>query len=426
MKILRFPPAAILAALSTAALGADFAVSGFGTLGYAISDQPFAYQRYIDEKGTFDRDSVFGVQVDATLTPQWGATVQAKLAPALDKDSRWEPTLSWAFLSWRPSNDWLLRAGKLRMPGFLNSENMDVGTTFEYARLPIELYSATPTQDFLGVSFTKTWELGGDELSLAGLWGRANSKWRKYFSDGVPGILPAGAAYEPIRIDTRGLVLDYKRNADTYRIGFDRAIATRRDGQAWPVQPVLVDLGGGIRYYNVVAGPGGVPARDEIEFDFLMIGADIRLSHDYRVIGEYLWRRAKPVKGGLNSDGGYLSLLKQVGHWTPYVSYSWLRSTDESKDLYKTLSNSSVPAFLGPIGAIINASQLAGAQGHLIYDQYSWALGTSYAVSATSKIKAEWLHTRVGIASSLFDAPAGGDISGKRVNVFSMSYNFVF
>ena len=95
---------------------ADVTVSGFGTLGYAISDKPYSYQRYVDEQGTFDRDSRLAVQVDAALSRRWSATAQLKFAPDEDSDSRWAPRLSWGFLSWRPDDDWLLRVGKLRIP----------------------------------------------------------------------------------------------------------------------------------------------------------------------------------------------------------------------------------------------------------------------------------------------------------------------
>ena len=51
------------------------------------------------------------MQVDAALAPRWSATFQFKFAPDVDSDSRWAPRLSWGFLSWRPADDWLLRAG---------------------------------------------------------------------------------------------------------------------------------------------------------------------------------------------------------------------------------------------------------------------------------------------------------------------------
>ncbi|HEY0665141.1 MAG TPA: hypothetical protein VGD24_03665, partial [Gallionella sp.] len=163
-------PRALLygAALSAVSpvLAADVSLSGFGTIGYAKSDQSYNYQRFVNDKGTLKRDSVLGIQMAAQFTPEWSATVQAKVAPALDDDTRYAASLSWAFLAYRPNNDWLIRAGKLRMPFYLNSENLDVGETYDAARLPNELYSVSPTMDFTGATFLKTWYLADSELDL--------------------------------------------------------------------------------------------------------------------------------------------------------------------------------------------------------------------------------------------------------------------
>src|SRR5258706_15093215 len=81
-----------LAALPAAAVdfpvaGVDFSVSGFGTLGYARSDQPYTYQRFIDKSGTFMRDSLAGLQVDTRFADQFGATVQVEVAPDTANDN---------------------------------------------------------------------------------------------------------------------------------------------------------------------------------------------------------------------------------------------------------------------------------------------------------------------------------------------------
>ena len=144
-------------ALGAPAQAVDLAWSGFGTLGYAQSDQPVNYQRFIDEKGTFKRDSVLGAQVDARFSQQWGATLQVKAAPSNHSDAQWQASLAWAFVSWRPSDDWLIRAGKLRLPFMLNTENADVGATYDFVRLPQEVYSIAPTTDVVGLSISKTW-----------------------------------------------------------------------------------------------------------------------------------------------------------------------------------------------------------------------------------------------------------------------------
>jgi hypothetical protein len=411
----------LLSSLPAQATEIDF--SGFGTLGYARTDQPYVYQRYMDEDGTIARDSVLGLQMDARFNASWGATVQAKFAPAEDDDDRWKPTLSWAFVSWRPDNDWWLRIGKLRVPAYLNSENLDVGATFDFARLPYEMYSMTPTADFTGASFSKNWSLASGDLTLDGYWGKAKVDWRHHLREGVPGILPAGPSFNPVNVEAQGLALTYNGDSDTYRVGLHQAIANNSDGSDSPINPVLVTLAPGISYYDFQPGPG-VPSRDEVEWNILSVGADIDLGHDARLAAEFAVRRAN-VSTGLKTRGGYVSLRKRIGAWTPYLYYARLSSDDDMLDLYQSLNNSSVPAFV-PNASVINASQQVFADFLQAYDQHTWAIGTSYTVSATSKIKAEWARTEIGIATSLVDSPAGPPVSNQSINVLSLSYSFVF
>ena len=160
-----------LAALPVAAVdfsvaAVDFSVSAFGTLGYARSDQSYAYQRFINRSGTFRRDSLAGLQVDAKFADKFGATVQVKVAPDTANDNRYEGTVSWAFLSYRPTNDWLFRAGKQRIPFYLYSETLDVGVTYDFARLPTEMYSIISSNDVTGLSFSKNWGMENGDLSL--------------------------------------------------------------------------------------------------------------------------------------------------------------------------------------------------------------------------------------------------------------------
>jgi hypothetical protein len=84
-----------------------------------------------------------------------------------------------------------------------------------------------------------------------------------------------------------------------------------------------------------------------------------------------------------------------------------------------------VPSLV-PGSAQINASQRAGADQILAFDQRSVAIGTSYALSPTSKLKAELMHVRIGQVSSLVDAPPGGNIRNQGINVISLSYSVVF
>jgi len=421
-----------LAALPVAAVdfsvaAVEFSASAFGTLGYARSDQPYTYQRFIDKSGTFMRDSLAGLQVDARLADKFGATVQIKVAPDTADDNRYEGSVSWAFLSYRPTNDWLFRAGKQRIPFYLYSETLDVGVTYDFARLPTEMYSFISSNDITGLSFSKNWGMENGDLSLDSYWGKGTNDFRLWMRDNIPPVQSSGAVFVGEDVKAGGLVLSYKRNEDTYRLGVHRGIIKRRDGAPFGTTAPFVAVAPGIGYYQVDASlPGpGIPTIASLNPTVIALGAEVGLGSGFRVVSEFARAFVPHTDISPASTRGYAALLKRVDKWTPYVMYAFLRSTPGPRSLYNRVNNNTVPDFI-PDAALINASQRAGAAGLIVYDQNSWAVGTSYSISATSKIKAEYLRTHIGQKSSLVDEPPGSNIRNQDINVFSLSYNFVF
>lgn len=419
--------AVLMGSAATPAAAVDFSVSAFGTLGYTRSDQPYTYQRFIDDSGTLWRDSVGGVQVDARLADQFGATVQVKVAPASDSDNHYQGSVSWAFLSYRPTNDWLFRVGKQRIPFYLYSETVDVGVTYDFARLPTEMYSIISSNDFTGLSVSKNWGTENGDLALDGYWGMSIADFRFWLRDNIPPVQSSGPIFEQEDIKGGGLVLSYKQNDDTYRIGVHRAVGKLRSGAPLPTSFPFVALAPGIGYYQVddsFPGPG-VQTTDSLTATVVTLGAEVGLGSGFRVIGEFARTFLPDIDISVASSRGYAALLKRVDQWTPYVMYASLHSTPRPRNFYSSVNYNTVPEFL-PGAALINASQRAGADRVIAWDQYSWALGTSYSFSATSKVKAEYLRAHIGQMSSLVDAPAGGNIRDQNIDVFSLSYSFVF
>ena len=231
---------------------AELSLSGFGTAGYAISDKEYSYQRFIDNNGTIRRDTVFGVQADVKFNELFSMTLQGKFAPSEKDDKDWEPVLSWAFLSYRPTNDWLFRLGKLRVPLYLNSENLDVGITYNMALLPAEMYSLSPVNNFIGASFSKIWSPDFGDILLDGYWGKTPFYWRVYMRDDATmlGGMPQGANFWPMDMESAGLVINFQRNTSVFRIGIHYATTEMRDGstinERYTLQPV---------YYPTPMGP---------------------------------------------------------------------------------------------------------------------------------------------------------------------------
>ncbi len=392
------PLLSLLALSPLPAAAADLSWSGFGTVGYAISDQSYRYQRFIDKHGSFDRDSIVGVQMNATFSPQWGASLQATAAPSTRSDNNWQATPSWAFLSWRPSNDLLLRVGKLRVPMYLNSENLNVGTTFDFMRLPAEVYTTAPTTDFTGIALDKTWELASGDVALDGYWGKAKVSNRMIFNQ-----QPTFVAMDT---ESAGLVLTFRQSGEhgdnIYRAGMHQT----RTGPTDSSPPAL----------PADAGDGNArPERRTISAPVFTIGADLALANDWRSIGEVAYRTVKQGEQSRATWGAYVAVLKRIGRWTPYLSNSRLHSDHADGPGDGGQSNGDTSGSLSTAAASLGA-----------FDQSAWAIGTSYALSPSSKLKGEWLRAHIGSSSSLVDAPASGSISQQNVNVLSLSYNFVF
>jgi len=409
----------LLGAASLSAHAVDYSLSGFGTIGYARSDQQDFYQRYINQDGGFKRDTLLGAQLNAQFDPEWSATIQAKLAPSTDSDQSVQATLTWAFVSYRPTDDWLLRAGKLRIPFYLNSENADVGTTFVFARLPVEVYSTAATVDFVGASFAKTWQIGEDELILDGYWGMANdASWRFYARDpGYPIPLTpddeAGEFFVKLKTRSGGLRLSLNYGGNVFLAGIHVADTKPRDSPS--LGPLTYVLGP-----NLGIGDYYIPAADTLKITTTTshAGANVDLGYGFRTIGEYVRRRNNGSTLAPDSKGYYLSLLKEMGDWTPYLTYASL--TTKNRGLYQAVNSAQ------PLPSPLNAYQREFADTIVVYDQHSWALGTSYLLSSNSLVKAEWSVVQTGIASSFVDAAPGGDSGDLRINVFSLSYSFTF
>ncbi len=405
----------------------DFSVSGFGTLGYAVSDQPYTYQRFIDETGTFRRDSLAGLQVDARFAGKFGATVQVKVAPDATNDNRYEVSVPWAFVSFRPANDWLIRVGKQRIPLYLYSETVDVGVTYDFARLPTEMYSIISSNDFTGLSIGKTWAVANGELSLDVFGGKTTADYRFWLRDNVPPIQTSGAFYVSEDVTAGGAVLSYRPGQDTYRIGVNWAKGKLKGGEPLPTSFPFVTLAPGIGYYQVddsMPGPGGASVESE-SVTVVTLGAEIGMGGGFRTVGELARTFGPSYDISLASTRGYAALLKTIDKWAPYVMYAFLRSASPPRNFYLAVNYNTVPGFI-PGAALINESQRIGADHLLAWDQHSWAVGTSYSLSAASKLKAEVLRARIGQMSGLVDAPSGSNVQHQNITVFSLCYNFVF
>jgi len=124
--------------------------SGFGRLVAGYLDESSAdYEGYSDEV-SFSEQSLFALQTDITITETIGISAQLL---AHSGDER-ESGIEWLYLSYEPSQNWRLKAGKLRTPFFRYSDVIDVGFAYPWITAPQQVYSSFLFSNYEGISGT--------------------------------------------------------------------------------------------------------------------------------------------------------------------------------------------------------------------------------------------------------------------------------
>ena len=146
----------------------------------------------------------------------------------------------------------------------------------------------------------------------------------------------------------------------------------------------------------------------------------------WRVAAEAVRMRQKDTEVGSDSLSSYVAVFRRIGDYTPYLSLSSQRSSATLRAWRDKLTSNPMPAYV-PGGSQLNAIDRMSGENLHVFDQHSQALGLSYALSPTVKIKGEWMSTRVGGGSQHFDTPAGKpDAKEKRVSTVSASVSVAF
>jgi hypothetical protein len=405
-------------------LALDFALTGFGTAGFAIADQDLRYLRFIDNNGTFKTDSLVGLQVEARFNNAWGATIQGVGSASRTSDDAYEAKIRWAFLSYRPTNEWLIRVGRVRPPVLINTQNAEVGVTYDVARLPAEVYTLSPVYDFDGGAVTKTWTFDDAELALDAYWGKTQIRYRLPFQRSptstqvLQSIGFPTDRYVHEDVDLKGVILSHTSGSLLLRAGVHYARVKPQPAVPETFAPTPVPAPppvGGVVYQPV-------NPRDRFDVTVMTLGAEWSLD-SWRITGEYGQRISNDTTLGPASKSGYVTVARGFGNWTPYVTFARLRSDSEQRRLYEDLNATPVPLGVqGPPLSVPSDLHTVFADILTVYDQRSTMLGVSYSFSPTSKLKAEWMRTKVGLASAFVD----GDVHHRSFNVFSVSYSMAF
>lgn len=156
-----------------------FKFGGFGTLGVSHSSQSLG--DYVLD-GTVPKgpgrssnwstgnDSRIGVQVTANFTPKTSAVLQ--VISEYQADSTYRPIVEWANVKYAFTPDAYIRAGRIALPTFLNSDHRKVGYSYPWIHPPVELYRQLSITNSDGLDASYRFGIGGAGNSIKIIYGR--------------------------------------------------------------------------------------------------------------------------------------------------------------------------------------------------------------------------------------------------------------
>ncbi|QFI39936.1 hypothetical protein FR932_20005 [Moritella marina ATCC 15381] len=264
----------------------------------------------------FADGSKLGLQGTFALTDQ--TQVVAQLVGRGSDD--WTPEMEWAFLSHDFDNGFVARVGRLRLPLYMYSDFLEVGYAQPWATPPADVYTIAPITSFNGVDVTYERDLGDATLALQASYGSDKSSGDDNsveedvdFKD-ISG-LSATLSYE-----------DWVFRTTYFQTELNSKLTFNNDQGQF--------IGAGVSYDN-----GSLIAISEYTIS--------------KVEGAYA-----------DTESAYITLGYRVEAFTPYVSYSYLKTTDDEK-------------------RIANSPQSAA----LNWQRSTYSVGTRYDISANLALK---------------------------------------
>ena len=144
-----------------------FKFSGFGSLG--VSHSSMKYGDYIldstvhegaglSEDWSSGNDTRLGLQLMGDFSPNVSGVVQ--LISEYQADDSYYPTIEWANLKYAFTRDVYIRAGRIALPTFLNSDHRKVGYSYPWIHPPLELYKQLQNTNSDGIDGMYRFEIG--------------------------------------------------------------------------------------------------------------------------------------------------------------------------------------------------------------------------------------------------------------------------
>ena len=307
----------LLPTIAAADFDPNVELSGFGTLGYSISDSDTAEYRLgkalngVDSSGSFLLDTRLGVQLDTRFHDKFSATAQVLFRD--DEDGDFTPDLEWAFARWSVSDSWTLRLGRMSLPTFNLSDYREVGYATEFLRPPEDTYAQVPLRRFDGIDLIGHFEFDDVLLSTEILFGRTKENLQNNTTVETDAL--GGVAFSV----SKGVAKLRLSHVETQKAQLTNQDIIALGEVLTPLIPLIPSL------EEVTA----TIAPESNHLTFAFSGLSLELDFDRVFVdAEYTLLKSNSYIGSI--IGWYVATGYRYGAFTPYVFTSRLRRSGAS------------------------------------------------------------------------------------------------
>ncbi len=285
-------------------------LNGFLSVGYTRATNDAGYDE-ATEKSDLQTLTLAALQATFTLGRNTEAVTQLVSRGSDD----WNTELEWGFLRHNVTNSLQFRAGKMRLPLFMESETLDIGYGQPWARPPEAVYDPVPLRSYLGGDLSYTFSLPNSTLETKVFSGHV---------DDEAASLDRSANVELRNLN--GLVLHWTDYVWTLRTIYAHTRATI----TYPRQLTDVINPQVLAAICIQTVNGQCAIADDEKTEFMGVGFSFD-NGDWLLMSEVT--RVEMDGYFQDTDSAYITLGRRIFDVTPYITASWIESKDnEDRD----------------------------------------------------------------------------------------------
>lgn len=132
------------------ARAAEFEWQSFLTAGWAQGDSPAYTDDGVSINPSFTDMSKMGITGTTQISPQLDGAIQ--FVARGEEDERFGVLVEWALITWMPFEGLAFRFGKQKVPTWMISNQINIGSLYPWTRPPREVYILNPFSSIVGGS----------------------------------------------------------------------------------------------------------------------------------------------------------------------------------------------------------------------------------------------------------------------------------